>query len=280
MRVAIIGVGTMGSGIAQAIVSANHDVTMISGSEDSVKRGLERVKAGFDKAIAKGRMTSEQKETLLQRLKTSSSIGAVNDADIIIEAVPEDLKTKLGVITEAERYASGKAIIATNTSSISITTLSDALRNPGRFIGLHFFNPAPVMKLVEVVKGRRTSAATMAAAKAFGESLGKTAIEVNDAPGFISNRILMVYLNESINALDQGVATKEAIDTIAKLGFNHPMGPLELSDFIGLDVCKDIMEAIYLQNKDPKFKPAPLLVKLVDEGRLGKKAKRGFYDYP
>lgn len=280
MKIAIIGAGTMGSGITQAVISANYDAVLISDSEESAARGLEKVRTGLDKAVAKGKMTEEQKETYLSHLKTSGSIGDAKEAEIVIEAVPEDLKIKLAVLADVEKCVDVDTIIATNTSSISIAALSKALKEPGRFIGLHFFNPAPVMRVIEVIKGKNTSAATVYKAEVFGEGLGKTVVEVNDSPGFVSNRILMAYLNESINALEHGVATKEAIDTIAKLGFNHPMGPLELADFIGLDVCKEIMDAIYLQTKDPKFKPVPLLVRLVNEGRLGRKSQKGFYDYP
>jgi len=279
MKIAIIGAGTMGSGIAQVVISANHDAILISEHQASVDRGMELVRTGFDKAIAKGRMAQEQKASFLSRITTSTSISDAKGAAVVIEAVPEELKTKLAVLSQVEKWVASDTIIATNTSSISIDALAQALKEPGRFIGLHFFNPAPVMKVIEVVEGGKTSKATLAAANAFAKSLGKTPVQVKDFPGFISNRILMIYINESINALQEGVATKEAIDAIAKLGFNHPMGPIELADFIGLDVCKDIMEAIYEQNKDPKFKPSDLLVKMVQQGRLGRKSKKGFYDY-
>jgi 3-hydroxybutyryl-CoA dehydrogenase len=279
MKVAIIGAGTMGIGITQVVISANYQAILISDSEASVAAGLARLKANMDKAIAKGRMTAEQKDECLKRLQISGSMKDLAGAGVVIEAVPEDMKIKLGVLSEAEKYLDKDAIIATNTSSISIAALAGALSNPSRFLGLHFFNPAPVMKVIEVVHSGKTSDATMRSAISFAESLGKTPVEVKDSPGFISNRILMIYINESINALDQGIASKEAIDTIAKLGFNHPMGPLELADFIGLDVCKDIMDAIYAQSNDEKFKPSQLLVKMVQEGRLGRKNKKGFYDY-
>jgi 3-hydroxybutyryl-CoA dehydrogenase len=280
MKVAIIGAGTMGIGITQVVISANYDAILISDNEKSVQAGLERLKGNMDKAIAKGRMTAEQKDGFLKRLKISSEMSDVADAGMVIEAVPEDAKIKQGVLSEVEKYIGREAIIATNTSSISIATLAAGLKEPARFLGLHFFNPAPVMKVIEVVRGQKTSDLTLNAAMSFAASLGKTAVEVEDSPGFISNRILMIYINESINALYQGIASKESIDTIAKLGFNHPMGPLELADFIGLDVCRDIMEAIYQQSNDAKFKPSPLLEKMVNEGRLGKKNKKGFYDYP
>lgn len=279
MNVAVIGAGTMGIGIAQAVISANHQVVLISESEASVTAGFEHLKMNMDKAIAKGMMTADEKEQNLRKVRLSDQIHEVVDCGMVIEAVPETLKTKLDVLTDTEKNLNKDAIIATNTSSISIDTLAKSLSNPSRFLGLHFFNPAPVMKVVEVVKGTKTSSDVLDAAMGFVQSLGKTPVQVKDSPGFISNRILMIYLNEAINALDQGIATKEAIDDIARLGFNHPMGPLELADFIGLDVCRDIMNAIYVQNGDPKFKPAALLVRMVDDNRLGRKNKRGFYDY-
>lgn len=279
MKIAIIGAGTMGIGITQVVISAGYEAVLISEHEASLLAGIERLKSNMDKAIAKGKMTEEQKKACLGRLRSSSSISDVAGAEIVIEAVTEDPKIKQSVLSQAEKHLDRDAIIASNTSSISIATLADALSEPSRFLGLHFFNPAPVMGVIEVVRGKKTSDGPMKNAIAFAKSLGKTPVEVKDSPGFISNRILMAYLNESINALDQGVASKESIDTIAKLGFNHPMGPIELADFIGLDVCMDIMDAIYLQSNDAKFKPSPLLVKMVKEGRLGRKNKKGFYDY-
>ncbi len=279
MKIAIIGAGTMGSGITQTIISANYDTLLISDSEASIEKGIELINLGFNKAIVKGKLTVEQKKSYLSHLKTSINMNDLREAEIVIEAVPEDIDIKRKVLMKIENVVGLKTIIATNTSSISITSLSNVLNTPNRFIGMHFFNPAPVMKLIEIVKGEHTSTLTVDAAITFGESLGKTAVKVMDFPGFISNRILMAYINESINALDQGVATVNAIDTIAKLGFNHPMGPLELADFIGLDVCKDIMDAIYMQNKDQKFIPAPSLVKLVNDKKLGRKTGNGFYDY-
>jgi 3-hydroxybutyryl-CoA dehydrogenase len=280
MKVSIIGAGTMGIGIAQVVLDAGHDVTLVSDTEASLKNGVERLRSNLDKAISKGAMAPAKKEDCLKRLSTSSSISEVAGSVIVIEAVPEDADVKKSVISNAERYVSVDAVIATNTSSISISALSKCLANPERFLGLHFFNPAPVMKVIELVRGEKTSDDTLKKSLDFAKSLGKTPAEVKDSPGFISNRILMIYLNESINALDQRIASRETIDTIARLGFSHPMGPLELADFIGLDVCKDIMEAIYSQSNDDKFKPSPLLARMVREGRLGRKNKKGFYDYP
>jgi 3-hydroxybutyryl-CoA dehydrogenase len=279
MKVAIIGAGTMGSGIAQVVLKAGHELTLVSESEESVFKGSERVRAGFEKAIAKGKMTAEERDDALKRMKTAVSIEGAKDAELVIEAVPETLKTKSDVLVNAEGYLSENALMATNTSSLSINKLASYLAKPERFIGMHFFNPAPVMKVVEVVTGDKTSEDTKKKANEFIEGLGKTAVDVKDSPGFISNRLLMIYINEAINSFAEGIATKEAIDTIAKLGFNHPMGPFELADFIGLDVCKDIMEAIYMQSGDKRFEPSSLLVRLVNEGKLGRKNGHGFYDY-
>lgn len=279
MKVAIIGAGTMGSGIAQVVLKAGHELTLVSESEESVFRGSEMVRAGFEKAIAKGKMTAEERDGAIKRMKTAVSIEGAKDAELVIEAVPETLKTKSEVLVNAEGYLGENALIATNTSSLSINKLASYLAKPERFIGMHFFNPAPVMKVVEVVTGDKTSEDTKKRANEFIDGLGKTAVDVKDSPGFISNRLLMIYINEAINSFAEGIATKEAIDTIARLGFNHPMGPFELADFIGLDVCKDIMEAIYMQSGDKRFEPSSLLVRLVNEGRLGRKNGHGFYDY-
>ena len=279
MNVAIIGAGTMGSGIAQVVLKAGHELTLVSESEESVFRGSEMVRAGFEKAIAKGKMTAEERDGAIKRMKTAVSIEGAKDAELVIEAVPETLKTKSEVLVNAEGYLGENALIATNTSSLSINKLASYLAKPERFIGMHFFNPAPVMKVVEVVTGDKTSEDTKKRANEFIDGLGKTAVDVKDSPGFISNRLLMIYINEAINSFAEGIATKEAIDTIARLGFNHPMGPFELADFIGLDVCKDIMEAIYMQSGDKRFEPSSLLVRLVNEGRLGRKNGHGFYDY-
>lgn len=278
-KIIVIGVGTMGCGIAQVALAAGYDVVLMSHSEQSVKKGLGLLKLNLDKAVAKARMTAEQENSCMARLKGSWEMNDLKDAYLIVEAVPEDLKTKLDVLSNIDRYADQSTIIATNTSSIPISSLAVGLRDPSRLIGLHFFNPVPVMKLVEVVRGAKTSDIALQTARKFGEDVGKTAVDVKDSPGFISNRILMVYINEAVKSYQDGVATKEGIDTIAKLGFNHPMGPLELADLIGLDVCQNIMDAIYNETKNENFIPAPMLKKLVMEGRLGRKTGEGFYKY-
>ncbi|MCL5090105.1 MAG: 3-hydroxyacyl-CoA dehydrogenase family protein [Candidatus Marsarchaeota archaeon] len=279
VKIGIIGTGTMGSGIAQNVLSNGYNVKLIGHKEADLKMGIERLNSGFDKAIAKGSITKDQKALFLSNLETSLDYEVLKDADLVIEAVTENIEVKKDVILNIEKHTRKDAIIATNTSSISITALASLLGNPERFLGIHFFNPASVMKVVELVKGEKTSNEALSKARTFAKNLGKTVVDVKDSPGFVSNRILMLFINESIHILEEGIATKEGIDTVAKLGFNHPMGPLELADFIGLDVCRDIMEAIYRQGKDERFKPAELLKKLVNEGNNGRKSGKGFYEY-
>ncbi len=278
-KAAVIGVGTMGSGIAQSILEAGHRVVMISRSEESSKAGFERVSAGIDKAIAKGSIKIDGKEELLKRISISAKMEDIADADLIIEAVAEEIKVKEEVLKNGELYARNDAIISTNTSSISIGLLATALSTPERFLGLHFFNPAPVMKVVEVVSCIKTGGSSIEKAKKFIADIGKKAVEVKDSPGFISNRLLMPFINDSIKMLEEGIADKEGIDDVARLGLNHPMGPLQLADFIGLDVCLDIMKAIYEQNSDSRFIPAEMLKELVKNGKLGRKSGSGFYNY-
>jgi 3-hydroxybutyryl-CoA dehydrogenase len=279
MKIGIVGTGTMGSGIAQNVLSNGYNVILIGHKEGDLKTCLEKLNLGFDKAIAKGSITKDQKALFLNNLGMSSNYEDLKDADLVIEAVTEDTEVKKGVILNIEKRVSEDTIIATNTSSISITVLASLIDKPERFLGIHFFNPASVMKVVELVKGEKTSDEALNRARIFAKNLGKVVVDVKDSPGFVSNRILMLFINESIHILEEGIATKEGIDTVAKLGFNHPMGPLELADFIGLDVCKDIMEAIRRQGKDERFKPAELLEKLVNEGNNGKKTGKGFYEY-
>ena len=278
-KAAVIGVGTMGSGIAQSIAEAGNTVVMISRNEESSKAGFMRISAGIDKAIAKGSVKIEEKEELLKRISISAKMEDIGDANLIIEAVTEELKVKEEVLKDVELYSRNDAIISTNTSSISIGLLATALSTPERFLGLHFFNPAPVMKVVEVVSCNKTSRQSIEKAKAFIADIGKKAVEVKDSPGFISNRLLMPFINDSIKMLEEGIADKEGIDDVARLGLNHPMGPIQLADFIGLDVCLDIMRAIYEQNGDSRFIPAGMLEGLVKTGKLGRKSGSGFYNY-
>jgi 3-hydroxybutyryl-CoA dehydrogenase len=279
MKVVVIGSGTMGCGIAQTAIASGHETMIVAHSEKSMRNASDAVASGLDKAIKAGRLTAEGKVACLKLLSVSFKAQDVDDADLVIEAVPEDLKLKREVLLSVETCVSQHSVIATNTSSIRIDTMATALKDSTRFLGLHFFNPVPVMKLVELVKGGNTSDWAVDVAKDFAQSLGKTVVPVKDSPGFVSNRILMAYINEAMHTLEDGVATKESIDTVARMGFNHPMGPIELADFIGLDVCMDIMERIYEQKNDEKFKPAPILVRMVKEGRLGRKTKKGFYEY-
>ncbi len=277
-KITVIGTGTMGSGIAQASLSSGYDVTMIAHSQKSVQEAASRVESGFDKAVSAKAITQEQKLAMMSRLSVSDDIASSAGSDFIIEAVSEDFDTKEGVLKSAEKYL-GTGILATNTSSIPISQLAAGLSRKDVFIGIHFFNPVPVMKVVELIGGDSTSPNTISKSSEFVKKLGKTPVEVKDSPGFIANRLLMLFINEAARALDQGVATKEGIDTIAKLGLHHPMGPLELADFIGVDVCNDIMLEIFRRTDDKGFDPAESIKRLVKEGRLGRKSGKGFYDY-
>jgi len=278
MKVSIIGCGTMGCGIAQVISQKGHKVIFLSHSEDSIKKGLEKLKENLIKAVEKGKLTQLEGQSILGNIKISWNYNDTKNSDLVIEAVSEDVNLKKQVFREIDKI-NKNAILASNTSSISISEIASATSKPEKVIGMHFFNPVPVMKLVELVRGKKTSQQTLDAVKKFVEELGKTPVEVKDSPGFVSNRILMLFINESINLLKEGVATKEGIDTIAKLGFNHPMGPIELADYIGLDVCLDILNSIYTATKDPKFRPSSLLEEKVKKGELGRKGGKGFYLY-
>ena len=278
-KITVIGTGTMGSGIAQAALAAGYDVTMIAHSQRSVQDAAVRVGSGFDKAVSAKAMTQAQKSAMMSCLSVSDDIASSAGSDFIIEAVSEDFDTKEAVLKSAEEYLGG-GILATNTSSIPITQLAAGLSRKGVFIGIHFFNPVPVMKVVELIRGNATSPDTISKSSEFVSKLGKVPVEVKDSPGFIANRLLMLFINEAARALDHEVATKEGIDTIAKLGLHHPMGPLELADFIGIDVCNDIMLEIFRRTNDKGFEPAESIKRLVKEGNLGRKSGKGFYDYP
>ena len=277
-KITVIGPGTMGTGIAQAFLAAGFQVVLIGRSEESLQKGLAIIKSRMDKAKEKGKLSQEEMDSALNNLSLSTNYDDGKGSSAVIEAVSEIADTKKAVFKTAEEHI-GNAILATNTSSIPIDELSEAVKDKDRFIGMHFFNPVPVMKPVEVIVGSRTSKNTEQIAIQLISKCGKVPVTVKDYPGFVANSILMPMLNEAIILLEKGVSTKEGIDTIIKLGLNHPMGPLELADYIGLDVCKDIMESIYNETKDPKFKPAGMLVKLVSEGKLGRKSGEGFYKY-
>ena len=277
-KITVVGTGTMGSGIAQAALAAGYEVTMVAHSQKSVQDAALRVGSGFDKAVSAKAMTREQKSAMMSRLSVSADIASASESDFIIEAVSEDFDTKEEVLKSAEKYLGG-GILATNTSSIPISQLAAVLSRKDVFIGIHFFNPVPVMKVVELINGEATSPDTISKSSEFVSKLGKTPVVVKDSPGFIANRLLMLFINEAARALDHGVATKEGIDTIAKLGLHHPMGPFELADFIGIDVCNDIMLEIFRRTNDKGFEPAESIKKLVKEGSLGRKSGKGFYDY-
>ena len=277
-KITVIGPGTMGTGIAQTFLAAGFQVVLIGRSEESLQKGLSIIRSRMDKAREKGKLSQEELDSALDNLKLSTSYDDGKGSSAVIEAVSEMADAKKAVFRLAEEHISD-AILATNTSSIPIGELSEAVKDKSRFIGMHFFNPVPVMKPVEVIVGSSTSKNTEETAVRLIEECGKVPVSVKDYPGFVANSVLMPMLNEAIMLLERGVSTKEGIDTIVKLGLNHPMGPLELADYIGLDVCNDIMDSIYNETKDPKFKPAALLTKLVSEGKLGRKSGEGFYTY-
>ena len=277
--VAVIGAGTMGSGIAQVAAAAGLPVRMIDASADALNKGVQRVHDSLTRLAKKGTISAADAEATSKRVKPAADLSEAKDSDIVIEAIFEDETVKRETWKKLDAFCRPAAIFASNTSSISITRLAAVVKNPERFAGMHFFNPVPVMKLVEVIRGNRTSDETCAAVVELSKRLGKTAIEVNDYPGFVSNRVLMPLINEAIFAVYEGVAKPEAIDEIFKLGMAHPMGPLTLADFIGLDVCLNIMEVLVRGFGDPKYRPCPLLRQMVDSGKLGRKSGMGFYTY-
>ncbi len=278
-RIGVVGAGTMGHGIAQVAAGSGFQVSLVDVSEEALAKGLGQIRKGYGRLVEKGRMSDAEREAALARIATASELGALEGADLAVEAVVERLEVKQKVLAELDRVLAPEAILATNTSSISITKLAAVTGRSDRVIGMHFMNPVPVMKLVEVIRGLATSQETYDAVEAASRAMGKTPVEVQDAPGFVSNRVLMPMINEAIFCLYEGVGEAEAIDEVMKLGMNHPMGPLALADLIGLDVCLDILEVLYQGFRDPKYRPCPLLVKMVDAGRLGRKSGRGFYEY-
>jgi 3-hydroxybutyryl-CoA dehydrogenase len=275
----VVGAGTMGNGIAQTLARAGVEILLCEVEQRFLDRGLETIRRSLDRQIRNGKLTPDEAAEALGRISGTTNRLELGECDFVIEAATEKFEVKREIFRELDEITPAHIILATNTSSISITRLAGQTNRPDRVIGMHFFNPVPVMRLVEVIRGLATSQATFDTVSGLARLAGKTPVEVNDAPGFVSNRILMPLLNEAIFAVMEGVATAEAIDEVFKLGMAHPMGPLTLADFIGLDVCLDIMRVLQEGLGDPKYRPCPLLIRMVDAGWLGRKSGRGFYHY-
>ncbi len=278
-KVAVIGAGTMGNGIAHVFAMNGHDVKLVDISEDALQRALATIEKNLDRMVAKGRITEKLKKASLKNISTSTEIKSIKDRDLVVEAATENVDLKLRIFKEMDAHAKKSCVLATNTSSISITKIAAVTNRPDKVIGMHFMNPVPVMKLVEVIKGYSTSNAVTKKIMTLSKNLGKAPVEVNDYPGFVANRILMPMINEAIYTLFEGVAGVEEIDTVMKLGMAHPMGPLQLADFIGLDVCLAILEVLHEGMGNPKYAPCPLLVNMVTAGKMGRKSGEGFYAY-
>jgi len=278
-KVGVIGAGTMGNGIAQACAVAGLPVAMVDIDDAAVARGHQSIAASLERLVKKDKLTSAARDEALARVAGGTRYDAFRDCDLVIEAATENLELKLRILRDADLAARPDALIASNTSSISITTLASVVSDPARVLGLHFFNPVPMMALVEIIRGLQTGDAAVAAAEAFAKRLGKTPIVVRNSPGFVVNRILCPMLNEAVFALQENLATAQAIDDGMKLGCNHPIGPLALCDLIGLDVLLAVMNVFYADFNDPKYRPAPLLKEMVAAGWLGRKSGRGFHDY-
>ena len=278
-KVGIIGAGQMGNGIAQVCVQAGYDVALNDLSEDRIKAGFATINGNLAKLVAKGTITEAERQTMLDRLNAAPALEDLGDCDLVVEAATENEEIKRKIFTALTPHLKSDAMVASNTSSISITRLASGTDRPERFIGIHFMNPVPRMQLVELIRGIATEDPTFESAKQFISNLGKTVTVAEDFPAFIVNRILLPMINEAIYTLYEGVGSVEAIDTAMQLGANHPMGPLQLADFIGLDTCLSVMQVLHEGLADSKYRPCPLLVKYVEAGWLGRKAKRGFYDY-
>ena len=278
-KIAVLGAGQMGNGITQVAACAGYDVLMIDIKQEYVDRGIAAIEKSLAKLVSKDRMTQEDADASRARISLSIDRGVCSDCDLVIEAVPEILDLKVSIFQELDEICKPETILASNTSSISISTIAESTNRPDKVIGMHFMNPVPIMKLVEIINGKDTTEETNAAVIEASAKMGKTALSCNDSPGFISNRILCPMLNEAILTLQEGVAQPEAIDGIMKLGMNHPIGPLALSDLIGLDTVLHIMNVLHEGMADDKYAPAPLLIQMVEEGKLGRKSGQGFYTY-
>ncbi len=278
-RIGVVGAGTMGNGIAHVFARSGYEVVLSDIEQRFLDRGLDTISKNLDREVAKAKLSPEEKAQTLQRITPIVGRENLRSCDLVVEAATEKLEIKAEIFRDLDKVCRPEVVLASNTSSISITKLAALTKRPDKVVGMHFFNPVPVMKLAEVIRGLATSQATFETVRDLALRLGKTPVEVNDAPGFVSNRVLMPLLNEAMFAVMEGVATPEAVDEVFKLGMAHPMGPLALADFIGLDVCLDIMRVLQDGLGDPKYRPCPLLIKMVDAGRLGKKSGRGFYTY-